>query len=94
MLSPERCSWTTLGVGPVRALALADGAVQDRILIRVTGIALPMVHGTDLPDAQEGFDGTDAVLIVPCTGRRSRADTGARVRVRAILMEEGEPLWR
>src|SRR5215467_7841813 len=45
------------------ALALVEH-IPDHILIRVTGLALPMVHGTDLPDAQERFDSTDAILCV------------------------------
>src|SRR5215471_10153519 len=40
------------------ALALAEH-LPNHILIGVTGLALPMVHGTDLPEAQERFDGTD-----------------------------------
>ena len=71
-------------------LALAEH-IPDHILIGVTGIALPMVHGTDLPDAQEGFDGTDAVLIV-VHGQALQGRHGGVGSVRQILIEEGEPL--
>ena len=50
-----------------------------------------MVHGTDLPDAQEGFDGTDAVLIV-VHGQALQGRHGDLGSVRQILIEEGEPL--
>ena len=44
------------------ALAMAEH-VADNILIGVTRVALPMVHGHGA-DAQERFDGTDAILVV------------------------------
>ena len=69
------------------ALALAEH-IPDHILIGVTGIALPMVHGTDLPDAQEGFDGTDAVLIV-VHGQALQGRHGCLGSVRQILIEDG-----
>ena len=50
-----------------------------------------MVHGTDLPDAQERFDGTDAILIV-VHGQALQGRHGGVGSVRQILIEEGEPL--
>jgi hypothetical protein len=50
-----------------------------------------MVHGTDLADAQEGFDGTDAVLIV-VHGQALQGRHGCLGSVRQILIKAGEPL--
>jgi hypothetical protein len=50
-----------------------------------------MVHGTDLPEAQERFDGTDAVLIV-VHGQALQRRHGCLGSVRQILIKEGEPL--
>jgi hypothetical protein len=72
------------------ALTLAE-QIPDNILIRIIGLALPMMHGTDLPDAQECFNGTDAVLIV-VHGQALQGRHGCLGSVRQILIEAGEPL--
>ena len=50
-----------------------------------------MVHGKDLTDAKEGFDSTDALLIV-VHGQALHGRHGCLGSVRHILIEEGEPL--
>ena len=65
--------------------------VADNILIGVTRVALPMVHGHDGADAQERFNGTDTILIV-AQGNALHGRHRCLQSVRHIVLEQCQSL--